>query len=276
MGGLALVAARVAQHEGDVTSLGILQRIRRHWVGGHQRLPQARQIQIRQTEIEQQRVEPRLADGRGNRRRVGRGHRVVACRAQHCQQRLAPLRVTLEHEQMHGTQHSNQATADFRLETGAPHDGASTSANPVSRMPASPDLKQLDVGDRVEGLLRVVEVAHRDSARGAYTTLKLGNRHGELSTAPFWAEQQPHIAGIERGAVEQIIAEIGQYNGRRQLKVGSLRMLSGGAVDWRALVPTVGDVAPYWDTLDRWRSEIRGHGSREHREPLCAAGRPAS
>jgi len=117
---------------------------------------------------------------------------------------------------------------------------------------------------------------------------RIGTRPGAPTPRSSWQSSRgavhravlgraaPHIAGIERGAVVQIIAEIGQYNGRRQLKVGSLRMLSGGAVDWRALVPAVGDVAPYWDTLDRWRSEIRGHGSREHREPLGAAGRPAS
>jgi 3'-5' exoribonuclease len=125
-------------------------------------------------------------------------------------------------------------------------------------MPAPTDLKQLVVGDRVQDPLRVVEVEHRESARGAFTTLTLGNRHGELPTAPFWAEDQPRIAGIERGAVVQVIGEVGEYNGRRQLKVSSIRVLPRGAVDWRQLLPSVGDVAPYWDTLDRWRGEIRG------------------
>jgi 3'-5' exoribonuclease len=125
-------------------------------------------------------------------------------------------------------------------------------------MAAPPDLKQLAVGERVQDPLLVVEVEHRDSARGGFTTLLLANRHGQLSTAPFWAEDQPRIAGIERGAVAQVIGEIGLYNGKRQLKVSSIRVLPRGAVDWRQLLPSVGDVAPYWDTLDRWRSEIRG------------------
>jgi 3'-5' exoribonuclease len=125
-------------------------------------------------------------------------------------------------------------------------------------MPAPPDLKQLAVGDRVQDPLLVVEVEHRDSARGGFTTLTLRNRHGELPTAPFWAEDQPRIAGIERGAVVQVIAEVAQYNGRRQLKVSSIRVLPSGAVDWRQLLPAVDDVAPYWEALDRWRSEIRG------------------
>ena len=127
-----------------------------------------------------------------------------------------------------------------------------------SGMAAAPDLKQLAVGDRVQDPLLVVEVEHRDSARGGFTTLTLGNRHGQLSTAPFWAEGQPRLAGIERGAVAHVIGEVGLYNGKRQLKVSSIRALPRGAVDWRQLLPSVGDVAPYWDTLDRWRSELRG------------------
>jgi 3'-5' exoribonuclease len=125
-------------------------------------------------------------------------------------------------------------------------------------MAAALDLKQLAVGDRVQDPLLVVEVDHRDSARGGFTTLTLGNRHGQLPTAPFWSEDQSRIAGIERGAVAHVVGEVGLYNGKRQLKVNSIRALPRGAVDWRQLLPSVGDVAPYWDTLDRWRSEIRG------------------
>lgn len=123
---------------------------------------------------------------------------------------------------------------------------------------ALPDLKQLAAGDRVEAPLLVAEVAHRDSARGGFTTLTLANRHGQLFTAPFWAEDQARIAGIERGAVAQVVGEVGLYHGKRQLKVSSIRLLPRGAVDWRQLLPSVGDVGPYWDTLDRWRSAIRG------------------
>jgi 3'-5' exoribonuclease len=125
-------------------------------------------------------------------------------------------------------------------------------------MPAPPDLKQLAVGDRIQDTLRVVEVEHRESARGAFTMLTLGNRHGELPTAPFWAEDQPRIEGIERGTIVQVIGEVGQYNGRRQLKVSSIRVLPRGTVDWHQLLPTVGEGAPYWETLDRWRNEVRG------------------
>jgi 3'-5' exoribonuclease len=120
-----------------------------------------------------------------------------------------------------------------------------------------PDLKQLAVGERVQDPLLVLEVEQRESARGGFTTLTLGNCRGQLPTAPFWAEDQPRIAGIARGDVAQVIAEVGLYNGRRQLKVSSIRVLPRASIDWRQLLPSVGDVAPYWDTLDRWRGEVQ-------------------
>jgi 3'-5' exoribonuclease len=126
-----------------------------------------------------------------------------------------------------------------------------------SSMAAPPDLSRLVVGDRVQDPLLVIDVDHRESAGGGFTTLTLGNSHGKLPTAPFWAEDQPRIAGIVRGNVAQVIGEVGQYNGRRQLKVSSIRVLPRGTVDWHQLLPSVGDVASYWATLDRWREEIR-------------------
>ena len=119
-----------------------------------------------------------------------------------------------------------------------------------------PDLKQLAVGDRVQDPLLVLEVEQRESARGGFTTLTLGNGHGRLPTAPFWAEDQPRIAGIVPGDVAQVIGEVGHYNGRRQLKVSSIRVLPRGTIDWRQLLPSIGDVAPYWERLDRWRGEV--------------------
>ena len=124
------------------------------------------------------------------------------------------------------------------------------------RMPAPADLKQLTVGDRVQDPFLVLDVEYRDSPRGAFTTLTLGNGRGQLPTAPFWSEDQHRIAGIVRGDVAQVIGEVGQYGGKRQLKVTSIRVLPRGSVDWRQLLPSVGDVSPYWDILDRWRGEM--------------------
>ena len=124
-------------------------------------------------------------------------------------------------------------------------------------MSGPPDLKQLAVGDRVQDPLLVLEVEQRDSGRGAFTTLTLGNCSGQIPSAPFWPEDQARIAGVARGDVAQVIGEVGQYNGKRQLKISSIRILPRGAIDWRQLVRSVRDVAPYWDLVDRWRGELR-------------------
>jgi 3'-5' exoribonuclease len=135
------------------------------------------------------------------------------------------------------------------------------------------DLARLAVGSGVEEPLLVVEVERRDSGRGGFTILTLGNCHGRLPTAPFWAEDQARIAGLERGAVADVTAVVGLYNGKRQLKVTSIRALPGGAVDWRRLLPSVGDVTPYWDRLDAWRGEVRGPRLRRTVD-LCFADEP--
>jgi 3'-5' exoribonuclease len=123
-------------------------------------------------------------------------------------------------------------------------------------MSAPPDLKWLAVGERLQDSLLVLGVDQRDASRGPFTILTLGNCHGQLTTSPFWAEDQPRIAGIARGDVAQVIGEVAQYNGKRQLKVTSIRVLPRGTVDWRLLLPSTGEVTPYWERLDAWRAEM--------------------
>ena len=93
-----------------------------------------------------------------------------------------------------------------------------------------PDLARMVVGERLNDSLLVLEVEHRESPRGAFTLLTLGNRHGKLPSAPFWPEDRPRLAGIERGAVAQVSGEIGQYHGSRQLKVAAIRLVAAPAM----------------------------------------------
>src|SRR6185295_1609602 len=55
----------------------------------------------------------------------------------------------------------------------------------------------------------------------------------------------------------QVIGEVESYRDRPQLKVTSLRVLPPESVDARTLLPSVGSVDRYWETLDGWRAEIR-------------------
>ena len=119
------------------------------------------------------------------------------------------------------------------------------------------DLKRLAVGERVQDPLLVWDVDNRGSGETLFTVLTFGNSSGRLESSPFWNEAQAQIAGVARGDVVQVIGEVGLYRERRQLKVTSIRVLPKAGIDWRLLLPGIDDPAPFWDTLDRWRSEIR-------------------
>lgn len=124
-------------------------------------------------------------------------------------------------------------------------------------MVSPPDLSGLVPGDRVQARLVVLDVESRGGA-SPYTVLLLGNSTGRIPSAPFWAEQQPLIAGVTRRAVVQVRGEVQCFKDRRQLRVTSLRVLPPGTVEPGCLLPSVGAVGPYWEVLDRHRAEVRG------------------
>jgi 3'-5' exoribonuclease len=117
------------------------------------------------------------------------------------------------------------------------------------------DLPRLSPGHRVQDPLLILEVDRR-GGDSPHTVLTFANASGRLPSAPFWQEDQPKIAGLSPGDVAQVIGEVALYRGQRQLKVTSIRPLPKGSVDLSRLVPSVGDTAPYWKTLDGWRAEI--------------------
>jgi 3'-5' exoribonuclease len=111
-------------------------------------------------------------------------------------------------------------------------------------------------GVRVQDPFLVLEVETR-GGDNPHTILTLGNSSGRIQTAPFWAEDQPKIAGIGRRSVVQVIGEVVVYRDRKQLKVSSVRVLPAGTVDNSRLLPSVGELERFWSYLDRLRSEIR-------------------
>jgi 3'-5' exoribonuclease len=123
-------------------------------------------------------------------------------------------------------------------------------------MPTPPDLKRLAIGERLQDPLLVLEVELKTFGDKECTILTLGNCTGRMASAPFWGTEQSQVAGIARNDVVQVIGEVGLYRERRQLRVASIRPLPRGTVDVRLLLPSVGDVAGYWKTLDGWRDEI--------------------
>lgn len=125
-------------------------------------------------------------------------------------------------------------------------------------MPAPLDISSLAPGSRVQDSLLVLDVDSRTTTDGnPYTVLVLGNSTGRISTEPFWIERQDAVAGIRPGHVVQVIGEVTTYRDHLQLRAVSLRPLPEGLVDPAGLLPSVGPVEKYWDTIDAWRREIR-------------------
>jgi len=124
-------------------------------------------------------------------------------------------------------------------------------------MRAPLQLPDLVVGDRVEETLLVLDVQHKSLQDGrGYSVLTLSNATGRIASAPFWPEQQDLIVGVERGHVVQVIGDVQRYRERQQLAVTSIRVLPSEQVDPSSLLPSVGDIAPYWEYLDRQRLEM--------------------
>jgi len=117
------------------------------------------------------------------------------------------------------------------------------------------NLSALAPGQRIQDPLLILELDRRGGDT-PHTVLTFANATGKLPSAPFWLEDQGKIAGLAAGDVAQVIGEVALYRGQRQLKVSSIRPLPKGAVELSRLVPSIGDPAPFWKTLDGWRAEI--------------------
>ncbi len=118
-----------------------------------------------------------------------------------------------------------------------------------------PVLPKLPVGTRIQDLLIVLDVESRGGDT-PHTIVTFGNATGRLPSAPFWLSDAHKIAGVSRGDVAEVIGTVGSYRERHQLAVDSIRVQCRELVDWRALMPSVGEVERYWKVVDRWREDI--------------------
>jgi 3'-5' exoribonuclease len=119
------------------------------------------------------------------------------------------------------------------------------------------DLTILQPGDRVQDVLLVLAVEQKGYSGGVFTILTLSNASGTIETAPIWDNERELVTGVRKRHAVQVIGDVTQYDGRRQLKVASVRVMPEGTVQPQQLLPSVGEVGRYWETLDGWRREIR-------------------
>ena len=118
------------------------------------------------------------------------------------------------------------------------------------------DLPGASVGERLEGNLLVYDVEQRGSGYQPFVVLTLGNATGRIQSAPFWSEDLPRLSGVTRGQVVQVLGDVTSYRERRQLRVNSIRALPEEGVNWKEMLPSVGDTSGYWQALDGWRAQI--------------------
>jgi len=124
-------------------------------------------------------------------------------------------------------------------------------------MPRLLDLPALAPGERVQDVLLVLAVEQKSYTGGVYTVLTLSNASGTIDTAPVWDNERQLIEGVRKRHVVQVIGEVTLYDGRRQLALTALSVLPESTVQPAHLLPSVGAVTRYWETLDGWRREIR-------------------
>jgi 3'-5' exoribonuclease len=124
-------------------------------------------------------------------------------------------------------------------------------------MPAPLSVPDLAVGAHVEETFLVWEVEQRTQSDGSpFVILTLANSTGRVKTAPFWSSDLHRVEGLEKGAVVSVIGDVGTFRADRQLKVTSLRPVPRELVAWDRLLPSVGDVAPWWKKVEEWRAEM--------------------
>lgn len=119
-------------------------------------------------------------------------------------------------------------------------------------------LDQLAIGDRVQHELMVRARERKTAKNGSpYEILTLGNSSGEITTT-IWSEGLPAIEGLRAGQIVQVIGEVSEYRGRRQLELSApIRVLHDAAVDLADFLPTTAvDAVSLWDKIDRWRAAM--------------------
>lgn len=116
-------------------------------------------------------------------------------------------------------------------------------------------LSDLPFGARVDGPFLVTDLEARGTDN-PFTVLTLSDAGGRLPTAPFWAQDSHRIAGIARGDVVLVTGTVRPYRDQRQVAVDSIRLLPRDQVDWRALLPSIGDPGPCWSAVDGWLARL--------------------
>lgn len=120
------------------------------------------------------------------------------------------------------------------------------------------DIPRLAVGDRVQHELLVREREDKTTRGGdPFVVLRLGNASGQLSVN-VWKEYVPQVEGVRAGQVVQVIGQVENFKGARQLKLTAApRVVSAAGADLREFLPHIrGSVEGLWAKVDAWRGTM--------------------
>lgn len=142
--------------------------------------------------------------------------------------------------------HGAGSTASWEADTSLPV------PEPAAVLP----LASLPPGAEVDAPFLIREIQHRGGDY-PHTILLVGNATGSLPSAPIWASDRHRIEGLVRGQPVRLRGSIGLWRERPQLIIDSLDILPSSPAIWRHLLPSVGDPAPWWRSIDTLRAEIQ-------------------
>ena len=148
------------------------------------------------------------------------------------------------------------------------HDSAPPTVNRPTPLP---------VGARVDFRMRVVAVEQRDSEpRRIHHADTWRSRGKHLDVALLAAGSSLDSTASRPERRRAVVGEVGQFRGRRQLKVSSVVVLPRGAVDWRDLLPVrrFGQHRTGRRSTAGGRGDPRARGSSHARSVLCRCGLP--
>ena len=123
-------------------------------------------------------------------------------------------------------------------------------------------LHALPPGTELSDVFLIQEVEIR-AGTSPHTLLTLGNRRGRIQTAPFWPPLSDQILRLKRGDPVAVAGQISIWRDRKQLQVTSIEPIAPDRIEWRDLMPSIGEVTPWWALLDDWRNQVRGPRLRQ-------------
>lgn len=123
------------------------------------------------------------------------------------------------------------------------------------------NLVQLNLGDRVQHELRVVDRVEKKRATGEpFLILVLGNASGQIDTAPIWSDKLADgwCDRVVKGSVVQVIGNIADYQGKRQLQLTQApALIPTDQLRLEEYLPAIPyPAARLWESLDAQRAKI--------------------